>query len=657
MHKADTLLINGAVLTMDDRHTIHFPGAVAVTGNSITAVGPADEIQADYEAAEVIDCAGKIIMPGLINAHTHVPMTLLRGLADDLRLDVWLLGYIMPAEREFVNPEFVRLGTSLACAEMISSGITTFADMYYFEEVVAEAAAEAGMRALAGQSVLMFPTPDAESSEKALERARAFIQKWKGHELIVPGVAPHAPYTTTPEIIRACTDLALEFDVPLQMHIAEMTREQEDSLRDNGSTVVPWLNQIGMFEAKVLAAHCVHIDEADMRLLKRTGCGAAHCPTSNLKLASGIAPITQMLHNGLNVGIGTDGPASNNDLDMVEEVRLAAILAKTASNDPRSLPARQALDMATRLGAKALHMDDITGTLETGKRADVIVLDMDGVHARPRFERDPDAVYAQVVYASKSTDVLHVMCNGQWLLRERAHQTLDTERLAREAEALARRVDTFMAERVQSVLHKLFTIGGVDREESFEVQVKGKLSDPELVTTLLKDSRLTIVKHSHYRQFDTYFFFDPQDDSRLRYREDDFVDEAGRTTEVRSRLTLMGPASEHAFEGTVVLSRSRFISSAESPLRFYREYFEPAREIDIIKERRRWHVEYEGLLFYINLDRFEQPAWDAHYLEIKSRTWSEADAERKAAIILKLVNLLGEDALELIEQEYVEMAL
>ena len=315
-------------------------------------------------------------MPGLVNAHTHVPMTLLRGLADDLRLDVWLMGYMMPVEREFVSPDFVRLGTQLACAELIRSGVTCFADMYYFEEDVAKATVEAGLRAVCSQTVLKFPTPDAASYEDSLAAARDFIQRWKGHPLITPSVAPHAPYTCTPEILRATAQLAVEFDVPLHTHIAETALEVENMRSENGMPVVPYVKKQGLFDAKVLAAHCVHIDEGEMRTLLHAGAGVAHNPSSNLKLASGFAPVQRMLDLGLNVGIGTDGPASNNDLDMFEEMRLAAFVAKAVSNDPTSVPAATALTMATRLGAQALHLGAVTGSLEPGKRADLILVDI-----------------------------------------------------------------------------------------------------------------------------------------------------------------------------------------------------------------------------------------------------------------------------------------
>ncbi|MBN8658666.1 MAG: amidohydrolase, partial [Anaerolineae bacterium] len=328
----DTLFINAIVLTMDEKLTQYDPGAVAVKGDSIIAVGAEAELKKEYTAKEVVDCGGKILMPGLVNAHTHVPMTLVRGLADDLRLDVWLMGYMLPVERQFVSPEFVRLGTLIACAEQIRSGVTTFNDMYFYEDDIAQATADAGMRAVCGESVMKYPAPDAPSYDDSLAYAREFIKKWKGHPLIVPAIAPHAPYSTNPEIIRACVDLAKEFDVPLHIHISETAFEVENMRKEQGMPVIPYVKKLGLFEAKVIAAHCVHIDTGEIRTLQHANAGVSHNPSSNLKLASGFAPVQKMLADGLNVGIGTDGPASNNDLDMFEEVRLASFVAKAASN-------------------------------------------------------------------------------------------------------------------------------------------------------------------------------------------------------------------------------------------------------------------------------------------------------------------------------------
>ena len=652
---SDLLLINAIVLTMDEEMHQYEPGAVAVSGDSVLAVGPEAEVRKACPAAQVVDCGGKVLMPGLVNAHTHVPMTLMRGLADDLRLDVWLQGYMWPVEREFVSPDFVRLGTQLACAELIRTGVTCFADMYFFEENVAKATAEAGLRAVCGQSVLKFPAPDAVSFEDSLAAAREFIEHWKGHTLITPSVAPHAPYTCTPEILRATAQLAAEFDVPLQIHIAETALEVENMRRENGMPVVPYVKKQGLFDAKVLAAHCIHIDEGEMHTLLHAGAGVAHNPSSNLKLASGFAPIQKMLNLGLNVGIGTDGSASNNDLDMFEEVRLAAFVAKTVSNDPTAVPAATALKMATRLGARALHLGPVTGSLEPGKRADLILVDISPLHNSPRFRHDANNVYSQLVYAGKASDVVDVMVNGKWLMHNHELLTLNEKELTAAAQEYARKIDTFLIAREQSVFSKLVALGGSAEEESFEVQVKVKLNDPAPVLKALKKTEIEILLKKHYHQHDIYFTFADPAQGWLRYREDEMIDDKEQITGVRGRLTLIGPSREGDFAHDVLLSRIRYFAPAANSLRFYREYFKPASETAVEKDRLRWLVRYKNEEFFINLDRVETPDL-GYYLEIKSRTWSRRDAEEKANCSSELILLLGGSLENTITQDYVEIA-
>ncbi|HLB63924.1 MAG TPA: amidohydrolase family protein [Anaerolineales bacterium] len=654
MAKVDWILHNATVVTMDEGYRVLRDGAVAVEGDSISAVGPAKEILATYTAHELIDCRGSDLIPGLVNAHTHAPMTLLRGMADDLRLEVWLLGYMMPVEREFVSPDFCRLGTLLACAEMIRSGITCFADMYYFEDAVAQATAEAGMRAVCSQTVLKFPTPDAASYEDSLASAREFITRWKGHPLIVPSVAPHAPYTCTPEILQACASLAVEFDVPLHTHIAE-TREEVDEWREKyDMPVVPWVKKQGLLEAKVLAAHCVHLDDGEIHTLQHAGAGVAHNPSSNLKLASGFAPVVDMLEAGLSVGIGTDGPASNNDLDMFEEMRLATFIAKGVSGDPTALPARLTLAMATRLGAQALHLGHLTGSIEPGKRADLVLVGLRGIHNLPQFNRDPQSVYSRLVYAGKASDVTDVMVNGRWLLREGSLQTIDVEPLIQAAAEYAARIDAFLIQREGSILTKLVAIEGAEREESYEVQIKVRIEDSEAIVARLASGAVEVIRRAHYQEYDTYFLFDDPAQGRLRYREDEFVSDGGEVFNVRYRLTLTGPARE--YQHPVPLSRSRFIAPATHSLRFYREYFKPARENEIDKDRRRWLVRFRGKEFFVNLDRMTKPALEQSFLEIKSRTWSRGDAEEKSALILELLKVLGAENSEVIPDEYPDLA-
>jgi 5-methylthioadenosine/S-adenosylhomocysteine deaminase len=656
MPHADILLTHATVVTMDPDFRIIPDGAVAVHGQVIVAVGSSAELEKEYQADHVVGCGRKALIPGLVNAHTHASMTLLRGLEDDRRLDVWLLGYMMPVEREFVSPEFCKLGAKLACAEMIRSGITSFADMYYYEEAVAEAVAEVGMRAVCGQTVLKFPSPDADSWEDSLDAARGFIERWKDHDLIVPAVSPHAPYTCTAEILRACADLAKEYNVPLHIHISETAQEVEQWRETYDMPVVPWVKKQGLLEAKVIAAHCVHIDTGEMHTLEHAHAGVAHNPSSNLKLASGFAPVTQMLEAGLNVGVGTDGPSSNNDLDMFEEIRLASFVAKAVTHDPTALPARKVFEMATSMGARALHIDHLTGSLEPGKRADLVLVDLNTVHNLPQFNRDPDAIYARLIYAAKSTDVTDVMVDGRWLMQAGELKTLDVPPLLAAAADYAKKIDAFLVKREGSVLSKLIAIGGAEQQESYEVQIKVRLSDPDDVIDKIMHGPLRIMRRAHYLEYDTYFEFDDLDQGRLRHREDDFVDDKGEVSNVRYRLTLIGPAAEREFPNSVLLSRSRFIAPATNGLRFYREYFKPENEFAIHKDRLRWLIQFDSVEFFINVDRLLEPRLPDSFLEIKARTWSRRDAEEKVERISDLLEVLGLGLAEAVRDEYIQLA-
>ena len=638
--KVDLLLKNAYVICMDEAFSKFENGAVVIISDHIHAVGKTEDLESSFNAKEVIDCNGKVLMPGMVNAHTHVPMNLLRGLSDDLRLDVWLLGYIMPVEREYVNPEFVNLGTKLACAELIRSGVTSFADMYYFEDQVAEAAAEAGLRAVCCQTILKFPSPDAASYEESLTSSEEMIKKWKDHPLITPAVAPHAAYTSTIDILGKAVNLAKKYDVPLHIHVSETAQEVEDSLEELDMPVVPYLESLKVLDSKVIAAHCVHIDEREMHTIHRYGVGVAHNPTSNLKLSSGIAPVTRMLEHGINVGIGTDGASSNNDLDMFEEIRLAALLAKGSSGDPTALPARTAVAMATSMGARAIHLGEVTGSIENGKKADLILVDLDTLHNSPYFRNDPDSVYAQIIYAAKSTDITDVMVNGKWLMRARKLETIDVKGLLERAQELAEDIDKFLFKRERSVYSKLIAVGGAEEQESYEVQVKVKVDDPQKVIDRILHGDLEIIYYRHYHEYDTYFEFDDPGEGWLRYREDEFIDQNGDVENIRYRLTLIGPKRERHFPQDVLLSRSRFIAPAPHSLRFYREYFEPSNETFIEKDRLRWKVRYQDIEFYINVDRLDEPALGT-FLEVKSRTWSLDDAEKKAQIADDLLRMLG----------------
>ncbi|MDD3824483.1 MAG: amidohydrolase family protein [Anaerolineae bacterium] len=653
VNPADLILANGVVVTMNAPGDLFARGAVAIRGREIVAVGPADDVLAGWQAPEVVDCEGAAIMPGLINAHAHVPMSLLRGLADDLRLDVWLFGYMLPVEREFVSPEFCRWGTLLSCAEMIRSGVTTFADMYYYEADVAQSAAEAGMRAICAETIMKWPTPDAESYDESLARCRAFIEAWKDHPLVTPAVGPHAPESSTTELLEAAAQLALEHDVPFLIHIAETAGGVEETQSLFGASPVEVLERLGVLKARVLAAHCVHVTKQDREIMARHGVGVAHNPTSNLKLASGLADVVGMQNAGLAVGIGTDGQASNNDQDMFEEMRLAALLPKGLTQDPTVVPASRALAMATIEGARALGLDDITGSLEPGKRADLVVVRLDAVHNVPRFELSGNNVYSQLVYAAKAHDVEHVLVDGRWLMRNRDLLTLDEVQVRTEAQRIAGQVGAFLARREQSLLDKLVALGALHWGETYEVQVKARVPDEaSLLHAFEHCPEVMVIKPSERKQYDTYFFFGDQEAGQVRYREDYLLD---RGLEVRPlySLTLRGPMSEREYADSVLLSRSRFTADADRSLRFYREYFQPQDEKRVDKLRRRWRIKYQGVDFALNLDRLTQPASDDLYLEIKARTWSKQDAVQKAEMISALLDVLGVDKTGLVRDEYV----
>ncbi len=638
--KIDYLFTHATVITMNRDKDVLFDGAVAVKDDTIVAVGLSAEMEKTYTADNTIDCGGNVLSPGLVNAHTHVPMNLLRGLSDDLRLDVWLYGFMMPVEREFVTPEFSYLGTQIAAAEMIRSGITSFCDMYYFEDQVAEAAAKAGLRAICGETILKFPTPDAASYDDSLSYCRNFIEKWKGHPLITPAVAPHAPYTATPDMLKACAALALEYDVPIHIHVAETELEQEGSKAEYGMSVVPWLAQYNIFDAKVITAHGVHLEETEMQSLKEAHAGVVHCPSSNLKLASGVAPVHKMLSLDMNVGIGTDGVASNNDLDMIEETRLAAFLQKGFFGDPTLLPAKTAWELATIRGAKAIHLDDITGSLEAGKRADLIIIDMQGTHQTPRFFHNADTIYSQLVYAAKATDVTYVMVNGKMLMEEKQLLTINESELNQKARDFAKKIDAFIASREGDLMSKLLAVGsGVTPVETYEIQTKVKVEDIAQIEAALTESNLTIIRSSTRLQYDTYFCFDQEDLGRIRYREDEILADDGTVKEALYRIGLIGPAAERVFHDSMILTRSRYSLPADKSLRFYREYFNPDTEISVEKTRTRYHIDFKDTRFTLNLDRLK--ANQDSYLEVQSRTWSAKDAEDKAALISELLTTLG----------------
>ena len=427
---ADWIWTGRYVVTMDPQRRVIENGAIAIRSARILSAGPKAEIERRYQARQHLDRPDAILAPGLISTHTHAAMSLLRGIADDLRLQEWLERYIFPAEARNVTPEFVRWGTRLGCLEMLLSGTTTYADMYYFEDVVAEATKEAGMRGVLGETIIGFPSPDAKTPREALVFTERFLNRFHGDPLIVPAVAPHAIYTNSDETLRACRALANRHGAPLLIHLSETKRENDECFARRKMTPTKALDALGIFNGRTVVAHAVWVDEADLAILRARGVGIAHCPSSNMKLASGVAPVTRMLALDLAVGLGPDGPAgSNNDFNLFEEMDLAAKLQKVFTGDPRNLPATAAVEMATIRGARALGMNQEIGSLEPGKRADLISIRLDRPNAVPLYN-----VYSQMVYALKGSDVEDVMVNGKLLVRDSRPLTLN----AAEIEAKAR---------------------------------------------------------------------------------------------------------------------------------------------------------------------------------------------------------------------------
>ncbi len=426
------IIANGIVITVDGNRRILNPGSVAITGTQIVAIDTPAAISARYRSADTIDATGKVVMPGLINTHTHAAMVMFRGLGNDLALMDWLQKYIFPAEAKTVSPKFVRIGTRLAVLEMIQSGTTTYADMYYFEEEVARVTKAAGVRGVLGQTVIEFPAPDAKTPADALKRTEAFAKEFAGDDLITPSIAPHSVYTLDAPTLTAVSNLAKKFNLPIQIHLAETSAEIGMSQDRHRQRPVALLDSLKFWAPITIGAHGVWITPEEIALLKQRNVGISNNPESNMKLASGTAPVVAYRQAGVNVGLGTDGAASNNDLDMFEAMRQAAFQQKLVTMDPRVISAAEALELATIGGARVLGQQARIGSLEAGKRADIIVVGMSRARQTPLF--DP---VSQVVYASRGDDVETTVVNGKVLMRDRKVLTMDEAEVLREARAAA----------------------------------------------------------------------------------------------------------------------------------------------------------------------------------------------------------------------------
>lgn len=420
MIPVDLIVVNGTVVTMDESRRVLPDAGIAIQRGRIVAVGSSRDIVRMYSAPQRVDAVGKIIVPGLINGHTHIPMTLFRGLADDLDLQEWLTKYIFPAEAKNVTEEFVRVGTRLGLAEMIRGGTTTYCDMYYFEDAIADETAKAGVRGVLGETVIDFPVADNKTNAEAMAYVERFVQKWKGHDLIVPAIAPHAPYTVSEEHLKAVRAFSDRTGAPIVTHISETKREVDDSLKAKGASPVDYLARIGFLNERVIAAHMVWPSNGEIDTLKRLGVGVVHNPQSNMKLASGVAPVPKMMAEGLRVGLGTDGAASNNDLSMWEEMDTTAKLHKVFSGDPKVMSAEEAFALATIGSARALHLEKEIGSIEKGKRADLVIVNRDSLNQIPLYN-----VYSDLVYATKASDVETVIINGRIVMSDRRLLTLD----------------------------------------------------------------------------------------------------------------------------------------------------------------------------------------------------------------------------------------
>jgi len=431
----DLLVLGGTIVTMDQTRRVIEDGGIAIASGRIVASGPRAEIERSYTSRQRVSSAGKVLTPGLINGHTHIPMVLFRGLADDLDLQEWLTKYIFPAEANNVTEEFVRVGARLGLAEMIRGGTTTYCDMYYFEDAIADETAKAGVRGVLGETIIDFPVADNKTNAEGMAYVERFVAHWKGHDLIIAAIAPHAPYTVSEEHLKAARAFSDRTGAPIVTHIAETKREVDDMVKAKGASPVAYLDRIGFLNNRVIAAHMVWPQGSDISILQKRGVGVVHNPQSNMKLAAGVAPVPRMLNDGVLLGLGTDGAASNNDLNMWEEMDTVAKLHKVFTGDPKVISAQQAFELATIRGAQALHLEKEIGSLEVGKRADLLVINRDTLNQIPLYN-----IYSDLVYATKAADVETVIINGRIVMRDRRLLTLNETAVKNDARAFREKI-------------------------------------------------------------------------------------------------------------------------------------------------------------------------------------------------------------------------
>ncbi|MEL6649387.1 MAG: amidohydrolase [Bacteroidota bacterium] len=431
----DIAIYNATILTMDSAKSVLPQATILIKADRIFKIGSDSLLRDTYQAKETLNAKGSIVMPGLINTHTHLPMSLLRGIADDLPLQQWLEQYIWPVEAAVMDREAIRLGSQLAMAELIRSGTTCFNDMYFFADEIAKVADEVGLRGRVGEGILDYPTPSHPSAESAMEASVVLAKQYFSHKRLGVSICPHSPYACSAERLARADSLAQVLGIPLNIHLAET--QTELGIVDERFSLTPaqYLDSLQVLRPGYIGAHGVWLNEADQTILASRGVAIAHCPESNMKLASGVAPVPALLHHGITVGLGTDGASSNNDLDLFEEMSSAAKLQKVHLMDPTALPAATVLEMATIGGARLMGWEDKIGSLEVGKAADLIVISVSAPHMQPLYD-----VFSQIVYVADGNDVTHTMVAGRWLMRDKRLLTLDQQQILADAKAMQERI-------------------------------------------------------------------------------------------------------------------------------------------------------------------------------------------------------------------------
>lgn len=429
----DIEVCNATILTVDAESRIHYNSSLIIQKDRIIDICDSASVKEKYHAAKVIDASGKLVMPGLINAHTHASMTIFRGIADDMPLKEWLYEKVFPLEAAYINPETVEIGASLAIAEMISSGTTTFCDMYFFEDNIANIASNAGMRAVLSEGVIDFPTPNSKTPIEGLDYTKMLLDKWKGHPLINIGVAAHSTYSCSPDLLKRTKQLADKYNVKLNIHLAETMWEVETIRKTFGSSPTQFIEKLGLLDSNLIADHCVHLTNDDIRLLIDNKVGVAHNPQCNMKLASGVAPVCQLIKGNVNVGLGTDGVASNNNLNMFDEMNTMALLHKVSNNNSTVMDNKTVVNIATNGSAKVLGLFKDIGSIEIGKKADVIIIDMDKPHLIPVYN-----YYSHIVFSMNGSEVDTVIINGKLVMENRKLLTIDIEKVKKDARELSK---------------------------------------------------------------------------------------------------------------------------------------------------------------------------------------------------------------------------